>query len=97
MHTFLRMMNTEVRLRRAESLAEWRRGHRGSSGVSCVAICCFEIRCPSGPATVYNIISGDGEEMMFLFQRCQLIVPWYSAGLHLLFFTVSNSVPGVNG
>lgn len=40
-HTYLHLMNTEV------SCAEWRRGHRSSSGVSCVAVCCVEIRCLS--------------------------------------------------
>ena len=92
MRTSLHIMNTEVRLRWAESLAEWRRGQRSSSGVSCV-----EISCLSGPVTVYDIISGDGGEMTFLFQCCHLTVAWCAAGLRLLYFTVSNSVPDVVG
>ncbi len=40
-HTYLHLTNTEV------SCVEWRRGHRSSSGVSCVAVCCVEIRCLS--------------------------------------------------
>lgn len=54
MHTYLHLMNSEA------SCAECRRGHRSCSGVSCVPVCCAEIRRLSGPVTVYSIIFGDG-------------------------------------
>lgn len=90
-HTYLHLMNTEV------SCAEWRRGHRRRSGVSCVAVCCVEIRCLSGPVTVYNIILGDVEEITFLFHCCHLGVGRRSTGWHLFFFMVSNAARGFNG
>lgn len=91
MHTYLHLMNSEV------SCAECRRGHQSCSGVSCVPVCCAEIRCLSGPVTVYNIIFGDGEEMILLFHCCHLSTASCRAGWYLFFFTVSNSARGVNG
>lgn len=66
MHTYLHLMNSVV------SRAECRRGHRSCSGVSCVPVFCADIRCLSGPVTVYNIISGDAEEMTMFFHCCHL-------------------------
>lgn len=63
--------------------------------MSCVPVSCAEIRCLSGPVTVYNIISGDAEEMTMFFHCCRLSTAPYGAG-RCLFFIVPHAAPGVN-
>lgn len=76
---------------------ECRRGHADCSGVTCFAVCCVEIRCLSGPVTVYSIIFGDAEEMTFLFHCCHLAVAQFNAGWHIIFVILFNAVRRVNG